>query len=115
MHSAVTSPSPPPLVLTSSLPPLTVGLSWTSCWDHRPLVVREEVALGHGMSSRYYHTVTIPPAHSHYHTVTIPPAQVRVDSIVGGECIYCGDLMIQSIEMPFIPGEQFTSALESWK
>ena len=41
--------------------------------------------------------------------------QAKVDSIVGAECLYCGDWMIQSIDQLFIPPEQFEASRESWK
>ena len=41
--------------------------------------------------------------------------QVRLDVIVGGECLYCGERMIDSIQLPFIPHSQRQTALDSWK
>ena len=41
-------------------------------------------------------------------------SQAKVDRIVGAECLYCGDRMIQSIDQPFIPREKFDLALKSW-
>ena len=41
--------------------------------------------------------------------------QVKIDALVGAECLYCGDMMIQSINKPFIPWEQFQASLDSWK
>ena len=41
--------------------------------------------------------------------------QAKVDSIVGAECLYCGEWMIQSIDQLFIPQDQFEASLESWK
>ena len=43
------------------------------------------------------------------------PVQVRVDAMVGGECLYCGERMIDSIQLPFIPSSQRQEALDSWK
>ena len=41
--------------------------------------------------------------------------QSKVNSIVGSECLYCGDRMIETIDRPFIPPDQMTAALASWK
>lgn len=38
-----------------------------------------------------------------------------MNSIVGCECLYCGDRMIETIDMPFIVPEDMNSALASWK
>ena len=48
-------------------------------------------------------------------TTPLPHPQVRVDSLIASECLYCGDMMIQSIDKPFIPRHKFESSLESWK
>lgn len=41
--------------------------------------------------------------------------QSKVNGIVGSECLYCGDRMIETIDRPFIPPDQMTAALASWK
>lgn len=41
--------------------------------------------------------------------------QGRVDALVGVECLYCGDMMIRSIDKPFIPHSKAEEALRRWK
>lgn len=38
----------------------------------------------------------------------------ELDDIVANECFYCGDIIISSIDQPFISPEEFSLALEGW-
>ena len=49
------------------------------------------------------------------YAISLSCLQAKVDSIVGAECLYCGEWMIQSIDQLFIPQDQFEASLESWK
>ncbi|KAJ3341550.1 Vacuolar protein sorting-associated protein 18 like protein [Gonapodya sp. JEL0774] len=44
-------------------------------------------------------------------------AQLRdeLDDIVAGECILCGDLMIRTVDRPFVDPEKETLAIEAWE
>ncbi|KAJ6667300.1 hypothetical protein lerEdw1_017278 [Lerista edwardsae] len=37
-----------------------------------------------------------------------------IDDIVAAECVYCGELMIQSIDKPFIDPKQYEEEMQSW-
>lgn len=37
-----------------------------------------------------------------------------IDDIVASECVYCGELMIKSIDKPFIDPEKFEEEKSSW-
>lgn len=37
-----------------------------------------------------------------------------IDDIVASECIYCGELMIRSIDKPFIDPKKFEEEKSSW-
>jgi hypothetical protein len=37
-----------------------------------------------------------------------------MDEIVAEECVFCGDMMIASIDQPFISSEQQDDWLRSW-
>ena len=41
--------------------------------------------------------------------------QVRLDAMVGGECLYCGERMIDSVKLSFIPLASRKEAEDSWK
>jgi hypothetical protein len=41
--------------------------------------------------------------------------QARIDSLVGSQCLYCGDAMIMSVSQPLIPPENLEKELLSWK
>jgi hypothetical protein len=43
------------------------------------------------------------------------PVKAQIDSMVGAQCLYCGDVMITSISQPLIPPENMQKALLSWK
>ncbi|CAG2107933.1 unnamed protein product [Medioppia subpectinata] len=38
----------------------------------------------------------------------------ELDDIVGNECFYCGDIIISSIDQPFILPEEMSQAMEGW-
>ena len=42
-------------------------------------------------------------------------AQIKLDNLVGGECLYCGEKMIRSIQRPFIVPSMMDEALKSWQ
>lgn len=37
-----------------------------------------------------------------------------IDDIVASECVYCGELMIKSIDKPFIDPQKFEQEKSSW-
>lgn len=37
-----------------------------------------------------------------------------IDDIVASECVYCGELMIKSIDKPFIDPQKFEEEKSSW-
>lgn len=37
-----------------------------------------------------------------------------IDDIIASECVYCGELMIKSIDKPFIDPEKFEEEKSSW-
>lgn len=37
-----------------------------------------------------------------------------IDDIIASECVYCGELMIKSIDKPFIDPEKFEQEKASW-
>ncbi|XP_053140605.1 vacuolar protein sorting-associated protein 18 homolog isoform X1 [Hemicordylus capensis] len=37
-----------------------------------------------------------------------------IDDIVAAECVYCGELMIQSIDKPFIDPQRYEEEMQSW-
>lgn len=37
-----------------------------------------------------------------------------IDDIIASECVYCGDLMIKSIDKPFIDPQKFEEEKSSW-
>lgn len=37
-----------------------------------------------------------------------------IDDIIASECVYCGELMIRSIDKPFIDPEKFDEEKSSW-
>jgi hypothetical protein len=41
-------------------------------------------------------------------------AKTEMDEIVAEECVFCGDMMIASIDQPFISPEQQDDWLRSW-
>jgi hypothetical protein len=43
----------------------------------------------------------------------IEKLRYALDDIVAHQCIFCGDIMINSIQKPFI-GEEETDLIESW-
>ena len=70
------------------------------------------------MKSRYlihYMDIIDHTCCSPFHTLQYNFLQSKVNGIVGSECLYCGDRMIETIDRPFIPPEQMTAALASWK
>jgi len=38
----------------------------------------------------------------------------ELDDIVASECVYCGDIMIRSIDQPFILPEESNLVMEGW-
>ena len=34
---------------------------------------------------------------------------------MAAECVYCGDMMIRSIDEPFVPTDDFESFISSWE
>ena len=68
------------------------------------------------MTSRYVEKGReVGPGLCMYLLLCVCAMQAKVDSIVGAECLYCGEWMIQSIDQLFIPQDQFEASLESWK
>ena len=41
--------------------------------------------------------------------------RAKIDSIVAGECLYCGDIAVDSVDLPFIEGEEWNTLTEEWK
>jgi hypothetical protein len=41
--------------------------------------------------------------------------KVRIDSMLGSQCLYCGDVMIMSVSQPLVPPENLEKELLSWK
>lgn len=41
--------------------------------------------------------------------------QAKIDSLVGSQCLYCGDVMINSVSQPLVRPENLREALQSWK
>ncbi|KAG8181524.1 hypothetical protein JTE90_014254 [Oedothorax gibbosus] len=39
----------------------------------------------------------------------------ELDDLVASECLYCGDIMIRSIDVPFLNMAEYTSILQSWE
>ncbi|XP_067129232.1 vacuolar protein sorting-associated protein 18 homolog [Centruroides vittatus] len=39
----------------------------------------------------------------------------NLDKIVGSECLYCGDIMIRSIDIPFITAKDYTEVTKEWE
>ncbi|XP_071479921.1 vacuolar protein sorting-associated protein 18 homolog [Diadema antillarum] len=39
----------------------------------------------------------------------------ELDDIVAAECVYCGDIMIGSIDKPFIDRDQYEAVMKSWE
>lgn len=37
-----------------------------------------------------------------------------IDDIVAAECVYCGELMIRSIDKPFIDPQKYEEEMQSW-
>ncbi|XP_015753539.1 PREDICTED: vacuolar protein sorting-associated protein 18 homolog [Acropora digitifera] len=40
--------------------------------------------------------------------------QNELDDLIASECLYCGEIMIRTIDQPFILPEEYDSVLESW-
>ena len=40
--------------------------------------------------------------------------QAELDDLVASECLYCGDYMIRSVEIPFIEGEEEDQMSNNW-
>ena len=42
--------------------------------------------------------------------------QVRaeLDDLIASECVFCGDIMVKSIDKPFIADEDFDRVLAEW-
>jgi hypothetical protein len=38
-----------------------------------------------------------------------------IDSIIASECLYCGDMMIRSIDQPFIEDEDYERVMKEWE
>ncbi|CAH3168704.1 unnamed protein product, partial [Porites lobata] len=38
----------------------------------------------------------------------------ELDDLIASECLYCGEIMIRTIDQPFILPEEYNSVLESW-
>lgn len=41
--------------------------------------------------------------------------QSGIDSILASECPLCGDTMVESIDQPFVPDEDFDQVLKEWE
>ncbi|XP_062517021.1 vacuolar protein sorting-associated protein 18 homolog [Corticium candelabrum] len=41
-------------------------------------------------------------------------ARADLDDLIASECPYCGDFMIRTIDLPFIPPEEYEQAVTSW-
>ncbi|KFM74068.1 Vacuolar protein sorting-associated protein 18-like protein, partial [Stegodyphus mimosarum] len=39
----------------------------------------------------------------------------ELDDLVASECLYCGDIMIRSIDVPFLNMSEYSSVLQSWE
>ena len=39
----------------------------------------------------------------------------EIEDIIASECIYCGELMIRSIDKPFISADEYEDAMKSWE
>ena len=37
-----------------------------------------------------------------------------IDDVIASECVYCGELMIKSIDKPFIDPQKFEEEMASW-
>ena len=40
--------------------------------------------------------------------------QAELDDLVAGECPYCGEIMIKSVDKPFIDGKEFDDLIQEW-
>nr|CAD7570178.1 unnamed protein product [Timema californicum] len=38
-----------------------------------------------------------------------------INSIVASECLFCGDMMIRSIDRPFIENEDYDKVMKDWE
>ncbi|XP_022256973.1 vacuolar protein sorting-associated protein 18 homolog [Limulus polyphemus] len=41
--------------------------------------------------------------------------KMELDDLIASECLYCGDIMIRSVDAPFIDPEEYTEALQGWE
>ena len=41
--------------------------------------------------------------------------QAKIDSMLGSQCLYCGDVMIMSVSQPLVPPENLEKELLNWK
>ncbi|XP_070564875.1 vacuolar protein sorting-associated protein 18 homolog isoform X2 [Ptychodera flava] len=41
--------------------------------------------------------------------------KMELDDIIAAECVYCGDIMIRSIDKPFIEDDEYVSVMASWQ
>ena len=89
------------------------AVSWRHCWQRKAQPLGMEGHLPwHVAPPRYTHTHSGRGGSDCYSTVCL---QAKIDSIVGSQCLYCGDVMIMSVSQPLIPPERLDSALLAWK
>ncbi|XP_076366787.1 vacuolar protein sorting-associated protein 18 dor isoform X3 [Tachypleus tridentatus] len=41
--------------------------------------------------------------------------KMELDDLIASECLYCGDIMIRSVDAPFIDPEEYTEAMQGWE
>ncbi|CAI7990300.1 Vacuolar protein sorting-associated protein 18 homolog [Geodia barretti] len=41
--------------------------------------------------------------------------KAKIDSMLGSQCLYCGDVMIMSVSQPLVPPENLEKELLNWK
>lgn len=46
--------------------------------------------------------------------ITREQIKVDIDDIVAAECVYCGELMIRTIDKPFIDPQKYEEEMQSW-
>lgn len=39
----------------------------------------------------------------------------ELDDLIASECLYCGEIMIRTVDQPFILPDEYESVLESWQ
>lgn len=40
--------------------------------------------------------------------------RAEIDNILGSECLYCGEIMIRNINLPFIEDEDYDRVVKEW-